>query len=298
VKENKKCIFCEKDLSIYKDKIEDFLVSNETFSLKICESCGVLYTSPFPAKNKINEYYKSDQYLSHSEKPKSPFEKLYFLIRNFNIKLKYRIIKKYKKKIEYLLDYGCGTGEFLSFCANKKMICVGYEPEENARKIANKKSSKFLSMLNDKNIIKENYYKKFDVVTLWHVLEHIYELEEIMALIKNALNQNGILFIALPNYESYDAKFYGNRWAGYDVPRHLYHFNYSAVKNLAKNNNLKIIKIKPLIFDSFFVSLLSEKNLKNPFYLIRGFFIGFISNLAGFLKIKPYSSQIYIIKKQ
>jgi len=99
----------------------------------------------------------------------------------------------------------------------------------------------------------------------------------------------------VPNYQSFDAAYYNRFWAAYDVPRHLYHFSQKSMAILMEANRLKIVDILPMWFDSFYVSLLSEKYKKNPLGPIVAFFIGMISNVIALVK-GNCSSVIYVIK--
>ncbi len=291
-----KCTICKEELKDIGLKVKDRLVSGEEFVLYSCMQCGLIHTSPIPDKNELSKYYKSEGYISHTEKPKNAFEQTYFFIRNKMIRKKIGFIKKYVKKTPSILDFGCGTGSFLAKCVEKGWIGYGFEPEKAARETARKITKAPVK----ENLDQLNKYKSnpFDVISLWHVIEHVYELDETMSCFNEVLKDGGLLVIAVPDHESYDACFYREKWAGYDTPRHLYHFNENAIKALGIKYGFKLIGKKPLIFDSFFVSLLSENEKKNVLKHLRAAIVGLISNIYGLLKIKPYSSQVYFLKKE
>lgn len=291
----KNCVVCNKELSDTGFVVKDKLVSGKEFFLQKCYDCAILHTSPVPEASELNNYYKSNDYISHSEKPKGLFDKLYFFIRRRMINKKIKFVKKYAKRKENILDFGCGTGFFLEKCQVEGMNSFGFEPDINAAEIAKQKIK--TKVFNELEQLEQFKTGPFDIITLWHALEHIYELDNTMKTINDILREDGLLAIAVPDYESHDAAFYKNNWAAYDAPRHLYHFNKNAIKKLGEKYNLRLIGKKPLIFDSFFVSLLSEKNSKSFFSVARAAFVGLVSNIFGLLKIKPYSSQVYFLIK-
>lgn len=269
---------------------QDYLVSNEKFQLKPVDKYpGLLNTFPFPPADQLSKYYESEDYISHSDDAKGLVSQLYYWVKNYNLKHKHKLITKASNGIN-VLDYGCGTGEFVRYLNTQNLNAIGFEPNPVAFKIASEK---------DKN----NFYstsdffdeKKFDVITLWHVLEHIPNLFEELARLKNALNPNGKLFIAVPNYESFDAQYYQEYWAAYDVPRHLWHFNQISFSKIADEFGMVIESIHPMIFDSFYASLLSEKYKGSSLGLLKAFGIGLISNLKA-MKNGQFSSLIYQLK--
>ena len=195
---------------------------------------------------------------------------------------------KIEKKI---LDVGCGTGDFLKAAQNNGWVVIGIEPNQEARSIANSKTNNAVFDIDHLSKINDH----FDVITLWHVLEHLPDLKTQIENLKRLLNPNGTLIIAVPNFKSYDAKFYKSNWAAYDVPRHLWHFSKKSISKLFQNNGLKVIKHKPMLFDSFYVSLLSEKYKSGKMNPFRALWVGLYSNILGFIK-KEYSSHIYILK--
>lgn len=270
-------------------KAKDNLVSNEEFEIKTTKIEGLLRTSPAPSEDKIGNYYQSENYISHTDSSKTFIDKLYQIIKSYSLKRKNKLFKKYNPTAKTILDIGSGTGDLISYC-NKNFDCYGTEPNKNARELSLKKGNKVVAKIEDLPV------KKFDIITMWHVLEHVHDLKRQLISIHEMLNENGIAIIAVPNYTSYDAKYYKEAWAAYDVPRHLWHFNKHSMKTILKENNLFVVKILPMIFDSFYVSLLSEKIKTGNSNFINAIWIGLKSNLRA-KSTGEYSSLIYIAKK-
>ncbi len=265
----------------------DQTVSKESYEVMINKEYDMLITSPVP--DNLENYYLSDSYISHTDSKKTLFDKVYQLVKNYTLKSKLNLINSFNTDDKTILDIGAGTGDFLNVCKKNNWKISGIEPSLKAREIASKKS---ITLKEDITEIKED---KFDVITLWHVLEHIPNLIEYISQLKKLLKNKGVLIIAVPNYKSYDAKYYKEFWAAYDVPRHLWHFSKSSIEKLFSSVNMKVEKILPMKFDSFYVSLLSEKYKTKKSRPIRAFYRGLKSNLKA-KTTKEYSSLIYIIK--
>ena len=273
---------------------KDHSVSKETFELKHNKEFDMLVTQPQPSEKELSKYYQSEDYISHTDANKSLIEKAYQIIKKHALKNKLQLLNSLNTENKTLLDIGSGTGDFLSVCEKGNWEVTGVEPNLKARnfssyKLHNKSTNKIKSDLSE---IKNT---KFDVITLWHVLEHIPNLEEYIYQLKQLLKPNGFLIIAVPNYKSFDAKHYKEFWAAYDVPRHLWHFSKNSIKVLFEKQQMKIENIIPMKFDSFYISILSEKYKNNKNNFIKAFYIGLVSNLKA-LSTKEYSSLTYIIK--
>ena len=266
---------------------KDNSISKENFELKLNTEFNMLVTQPVP-KN-LSKYYESEDYISHTDGKKSMFEKVYQLVKNYTLKKKIKLINSFNSEEKTILDIGAGTGDFLSVCKNDNWNVLGIEPNEKARKIAESKK------INLQENLSEVKNKKFDVITMWHVLEHVENLQEYIQQLKELLKENGTLLIAVPNYKSYDAAYYKSYWAAYDVPRHLWHFSKDSISKLMFKEQMSVQKIKPMPFDAFYVSLLSEKYKSGKMNFIKGFWIGLISNFKS-INTKEASSLIYIIK--
>jgi SAM-dependent methyltransferase len=206
---------------------------------------------------------------------------------------KYRILEKHLSSdgaMYDLLDYGCGTGAFLQYCKDKGLMVQGYEPGEHASEIARQKN---LIVSNEEDF-KWAGCSNYHAITLWHVLEHIPDLNKTIKFFHRILSGNGILLIAVPEFSSFDGRFYKNKWAAWDVPRHLYHFNETTLNDLIVSGGFKFIKKYPLVFDSYYISMLSESS---KLMYLRAALVGLISNLVARFGIMPFSSQIYVYKK-
>ena len=271
-------------------KIKDHFLTQEIFEIKDTETKGIYRTSPVPEN--LDKYYDSSDYISHHQDSGSLKEKLYKFLQGFNLKYKKNILKKELTAKDKVLDYGCGAGEFLKFIENDFQT-YGFEPNESARNYASQKLSKTIILSNLELIENES----LDAITLWHVFEHIDNQEDILKIFHNKLKTNGLLIIAVPNPTSFDAQHYKEFWAAYDVPRHIYHITKAGMEKLMNTDKWKIKKIKPLLLDSFYISMLSEKYKKSSLFWIKGLVFGTISNFKA-SKNNEYSSLIYVIEKK
>jgi 2-polyprenyl-3-methyl-5-hydroxy-6-metoxy-1,4-benzoquinol methylase len=267
---------------------KDYLVSGETFDLLYDAERKMLITSPQPSLENLSKYYESNEYISHTDNKKGIINSLYQQVKKRALQSKSSLIYKLNEGEGSLLDIGAGTGDFLKTAKDKGWEINGVEPNENARDLA---ASKNIIL---KKSIEDFTGNTFDVITLWHVLEHLPNLEETIHKIENLLAPGGTLIIAVPNYNSFDSNYYKSHWAAFDVPRHLWHFSQSAMKVIF-SKELSLHKIKPLVFDSFYVSLLSEKNKNGNTNFAKAFFIGLWSNISAWSS-KEYSSLIYCYK--
>lgn len=267
--------------------VKDNSVSKEVFELLHDEDLDMLITSPQPKGTELSKYYESDDYISHTDGKRSVFEKAYHFIKNIALKNKLSLVNSLQKKGK-LLDIGAGTGDFLLTAKNDGWNVIGVEPSEKARLIAAKKGIELKPVADFDD-------HSFDIITMWHVLEHVPDLQNQIKELKRLLKPNGAIIIAVPNFKSYDAKYYGEFWAAYDTPRHLWHFSKTAIKKLFQNENIELVKILPMKFDSFYVSLLSEKYKTGKMNFIKAFFIGLKSNWKAKEKFE-YSSHIYVLK--
>ena len=271
--------------------VKDFSVSGESFSLLLNEEYEILKTHPQPSLDKLGSYYEFEDYISHTDGKRTLFEKMYHFIKRKAIRDKVKLINSYQPLKGKILDIGAGTGDFLLECKNQNWDILGIEPNDKAKGIALGKGVKF------GDTIEKLESNSFDVITMWHVLEHVPDVEHQVAELKRLLKPSGTIIIAVPNFKSYDAKYYKEFWAAYDVPRHLWHFSKTAIEKLFDKQNMNLEDIKPMWFDSFYVSLLSEKYKSGKMNFISGFFIGLISNVSGFFK-KEFSSHIYVLKNK
>jgi 2-polyprenyl-3-methyl-5-hydroxy-6-metoxy-1,4-benzoquinol methylase len=268
----------------------DYSVSKETFELYQDETLDMLITSPQPSLENLGKYYESEDYISHTDNKRSLFEKMYHFIKNIALKNKLNLINSLQPQKGRILDIGAGTGDFLSVAKNDGWETIGVEPSERAKSIAKNKGVSFVEQTSE---LENN---SFDLISMWHVLEHVPDLDAQIKELKRLLKPSGTLIIAVPNFKSFDAKHYGKFWAAYDVPIHFWHFSKTAIKLLFEKEEMKLEKILPMKFDSFYVSLLSEKYKSGKMNFIKAFLIGLQSNIKAKENFE-YSSHIYIIKK-
>ena len=202
---------------------DDHSVSKESFALVKCHKCALILTNPRPKKEFLSQYYQSNEYISHTDKANSLTNLIYKIVRSYTLRKKVRLLNRLNAGVGKVLDYGCGTGDFIMKCRKQKWEAYGVEPDDQARSLAVKKNKD--SVFADIKDLNE----KFDIITAWHVVEHISDLVDTIKALKKKLNNGGSFVIALPNHKSYDAEFYGSSWAAYDVPRHLYHFDQQSM---------------------------------------------------------------------
>ena len=270
-------------------KTKDFSVSGEEFELLLDTELNMLRTHPEPRD--LENYYNSEAYISHTDSSKTLVDKLYQYIKRRNLRKKIRLINKYTTSNKTLLDIGAGTGSFLESAKYNGWETFGIEPNKKARDLAINKS---LDLKANIDLLEK---KSFQVITLWHVLEHLPNLDLQINKIVSLLNEDGALILAVPNFQSYDAKYYREYWAAYDVPRHLSHFSQLSIKKLFTQNGMRVVDTRPMIFDSFYVSLLSEKYKHGKGNFLKAFLVGLKSNISAW-RTKEYSSLLYILKKE
>lgn len=274
-------------------KVKDHSVSGTTFSVWGCLDCEFRFTQHVPDGDAIGPYYKSEAYISHSNTQKGLVNQLYHKVRKITLSNKRKLIEKMTGHATgNLLDIGAGTGAFASYMAQNGWRVTGLEPDAEARKIAAEVHRIQLLPIDELFRLPAQQY---DAITLWHVLEHVHDLSGYMKQLKSLLKPGGMLFIAVPNYTSYDAQRYKDYWAAYDVPRHLYHFSPRSMKKLLEVNGLKLKSCKPMWFDSFYVSMLSEKYLTGQTKLLKGAWVGALSNMKALSDKERCSSLIYCI---
>lgn len=288
------CPICETDKIETVNEIRDHFLTGEKFQLTKCRNCGFLFTNPRPEKSLLGKYYESEDYFSHSKKKKGLITFLYDSVKNYSLNKKYKIISAYKNDGN-ILDIGCATGEFLNQFKKHGWKTKGIEPADEPRQFA---IENYHLDVQPEEALNEFYEDSFDVISMWHVLEHVPDLKERMEQIRRILKKDGLLVIALPNYLSWDGQHYQDYWAGYDVPRHLYHFTQKTITELLARYSLSIFKTVPLKFDSFYVSLLSEKYKTGKLIYPKAFFNGLKSNAQAGKHKNNYSSLIYLARFQ
>ncbi len=273
-------------------QVKDFSVSGEEFSIYECADCTARFTQDVPEENAIHSYYEFPDYISHTDTRKGLVNNLYHRVRKITLSSKKNLVEKLShKKSGTLLDYGAGTGAFLNEMKTAGWQVTGLEPDKGAR---DKAQALYQIQMNTPDHLHSLATESLDVITLWHVLEHVHSLHETLEQLKRVLKKGGIIFIAVPNYTSTDARIYKSEWAAWDVPRHLYHFAPKSVKKLFEIHGFQFQQLLPMWFDSFYVSMLSEKYRNGKPGLVNAFFSGLKSNVAAMRGHEFCSSLIYV----
>jgi 2-polyprenyl-3-methyl-5-hydroxy-6-metoxy-1,4-benzoquinol methylase len=273
---------------------KDYTVSAENFAISYCQNCKTGITQAAPDQENIGKYYQSDSYISHSNTKEGLVNRLYHIARNFMLGSKKNTVTKYAKLSKgKLLDIGSGTGYFLNAMKESAWEVMGIEADENARKFSEKQFALTVFLPEKINQLPDN---QFDAITLWHVLEHLHDLGGTWKHLARLLKDTGVLLIAVPNHQSYDAKHYQAFWAAYDVPRHLWHFSPKSIETLAQEHGFQIVAKKIMPFDPFYIALLSEKYKGSSLGLLAGAWHGGLALLQGLLNVDKSSSVIYVLK--
>lgn len=290
---NKKCPWCDSNKTQINLWVKDLFLTQETFEIHECNNCGLLFTEPRPSQNEIGKYYQSEEYYSHKENKKGFIPKLYEMVKSINLKNKYNMATAGLTKGK-VLDIGCGVGDFLQTMEANGWKTTGIEPSEDAKTIACQRINATLLLPEEINQLQDESY---DLITMWHVLEHIDDLKEEIKQLQRLLKKGGRLLLALPNFKSYDAMYYKEFWAAYDVPRHLNHFCKTSINNVFKNSELKWTNTSKLIWDAYYISYMSEKYQHHSLPLVRGTIRGMLSNITA-RKNGEWSSMVYIFEKE
>jgi len=284
------CPSCGHSESTHFLDITDFRVSRDVFPVHRCMGCGLHYTKLVPGINEIGQFYKAESYDSHRLDNRSFISRVYRIVRGINVRKKVSWVQRYLKS-GTVVDYGCGLGHFVKGLQDSGYDASGFEIDSEVRSLAKKELGLSLNSLDDFKALQS---QSLDLISMWHVLEHIYELNADFQHVLDKLKSDGYLFIAVPNFRSYDAQYYGKNWEAYDVPRHLYHFDTNQVVEFCSRFGLKHVETIPMKFDSYYVSMRSEKNKDNGSTL-KGLRIGALSNLRG--KKYGYSSHVFVLQK-
>lgn len=272
----------------------DYLVSGESFEIMECNECTLRFTNLIPVESEIDKYYKSDDYISHTTNTTSIFDVIYKIVRKYTLRSKRKTVEQFfKTQSGTVLDIGCGTGDFLKIMKHHGWKISGVEVNQEAQKLAETNTSSII--MNQKDFFQTE--QTYDVITLWHSLEHLHDLKKYLQKISISLNANGVVIIAVPNYNSYDAEYYQKDWAAYDAPRHLYHFSAKSMNNLMGRFKFKLLHNKQMPFDPFYVSLLSEMSVRKKNNIIKALWIGWKSYLKGRIDANRGSSVLYVFKK-
>ena len=287
------CPVCQNNIFEKYLEVQDYTVSNKKFQIVVCKSCDFKFTNPRPDQDEIGEYYKAESYISHSNTSKGLIAKIYHSVRKYTLKRKINLINRLYPQKGKLLDVGCGTGMFLNEARGNGWKVNGIEPDSGARQIAEEINKSTIKT----EILSSFQHEKFNIITMWHVLEHVHLLNETVDWLKERITEDGSIIIAVPNHESKDAEIYQAQWAAYDVPRHLYHFSQKSIKQLFEQKGFRLEETLPMKFDSFYVSMLSTKYQTGKINYLKAFTDGLKSNFDAGNNDENYSSLIYIFKK-
>lgn len=278
-------------------QVQDKSVSQETFTIQQCQACGFQFTNPRPDAAHIGKYYESDAYVSHNSGAQGLINQVYKVARYFTVRRKVALITKLNGgRKGALLDYGCGTGHFLAGAKKAGWQVAGLEPNARARQDATERVGQ---PIQGPAALAELPLASFDVITLWHVLEHVHTLNETLDQLIRVLRPGGKLLIAVPNVDSLDAQHYGPDWAAYDVPRHLYHFGPAAMRRLLDRHGLVLGQTLPMVLDAYYVSMLSERHRPaeqsgGALAVLRA---GYVSNQYAAQHGGQYSSVLYVAER-
>lgn len=277
----------------------DHTVSGEQFAVALCPSCALLHTLPRPEGAALDRYYDSPDYISHTSAKRNLMERLYNVGRGWALKQKIALIQRHSPKPTdakpmHLLDVGAGTGHFLAEARQNGYTVTGVEPSAAARQVAER--SQKIALLTEDSLgsLPDG---RFDVITLWHVLEHVPAPQARLAELHRLLSPTGILCIAVPNPQSADASHYGPDWAAWDVPRHLNHFMPNVMRGMGAKAGLKSIATKGLVLDAFYIALLSERYRTGETRWLPAIQQGLASNAKARRHSDTWSSQVYLFKR-
>lgn len=287
------CPVCKTSPVVSVLEVKDHSVSKEVFTVASCPSCHLRLTQGVPCETAIQRYYQSDAYVSHTNTRKGLIHFLYHIVRSFTLNRKVQLVRHFTRRNTGMhLDLGAGTGAFVNAMDKAGWNTIGLEPDKGARETA-------VTTFNVSIYPSDNLFqlpdKSYDAITLWHVLEHVHQLHETVGKLSALLSKEGKLFIAVPNYTSGDAHHYQANWAAYDVPRHLYHFSPDSMRILLQQHGLRLLAVRPMWFDSFYVSMLSEQYKGGSVF--SGVLQGLLSNVRAVLKRERCSSLIYIAER-
>lgn len=291
----KHCPLCgSEEQAVHYLSCPDHMLGNGLFSMVRCKVCDLVYTNPRPHEKNLGAYYQSQEYISHTEQKRNLPEKIYYRVQSYMLSRKARLINRLEINSKRLMDVGCGTGAFAKHMQDAGYQVVAIEPQTSAREKARQKG---LQVFDNQKETLGLHKESLDVITLWHVLEHQARFMDSLKQYQQLLAPGGWLIIAVPQHQSFDAGFYKEFWAAYDLPRHLLHFSEHTLKAAASKSGFELVDKKGMPFDAFYVSLLSEKYKGGFLGVLRALLVGFWSNLLASLNIKPWSSQIFVFRK-
>ncbi len=290
-----RCPACSANRIVDLFRARDYLVSGREYLIRRCEACGMGWTADPPPEEEAGGYYLSGEYISHTDRKKNFSDHLYHLARNYMLGRKHRLTTLVTGKHSgSLLDVGSGTGYYAAYMKERGWQVSAIEPNDQAREYS---ASHFSLSVTTPDRIEDFATGSFDCITFWHVLEHLYEPGQWLNEVRRLLKDDGRCIIALPNFSSADAEWFGKRWAALDVPRHLWHFTPDALQKFVGARGFNCERIVPLPLDLFYISSLSYRNNGNRLPLARGVLTGLFIALRNLLRKEKASSLVYLISK-
>ncbi len=292
----KECPLCGNSKLESTMRCTDFYATGEEFDIVSCTVCDFTFTQGVPVESEIGKYYDTPDYISHSDTQKGFMNAIYHRVRRYMLGKKAHIVERQSGlKSGRLLDIGTGTGYFSSMMQQRHWQVTAIEKNASARQFAKSHFNLHVLPETDLCTLSPN---SFDVITLWHVMEHLEHLHETWDCLHQLLSDKGELIIAVPNRKSYDANKYKKYWAAYDVPRHLWHFGPNSIRLLADQHHFQLVDSYPMPFDAFYISMLSEKYQKHSFPMLRGLYSGLVGGIKSFYNKERSSSMIYVFRKK
>lgn len=274
--------------------VPDWLVSKENFELQQCAECSFVFTSNAPSQETAGPYYESEEYVEHTDTKKGLIYGVYHQARKLMLKFKLSTIKNFNRGNK-ILDIGSGSGYFINFMKQNGYDVSGVEISEKAVALCKEKFN--INVNSPLDFLAKKLPTDFDIISMWHVFEHVYNFEEYFEIIYNSLKADGKVFVALPNPDCFEAKYYKEYWNGFDTPRHLWHFSPRTFRKFAENRGFKLIAMRRLPLDPFFNAMVSNSYQSGFKFLPYTFLIGLISFINGLLNQNKASSLIYVLQK-
>ena len=293
---HKNCPLCGSSTIEKRFACKDHFATGEVFDIVRCKECGFVFTQDIPSEECIANYYDSPTYVSHSDTKKGLVNSLFHIVRKIMLRRKATLIKRLTLlQNGKILDYGAGVGAFANTMRNRGWDVTAIEKSEAARKVA---KEKYGIELLPEEALGSVESGSVDVITLWHVMEHLQQVDAFWDEMHRILDETGIAVIAVPNCSSYDADNYQEHWAAYDVPRHLWHFTPSTIMRLGEKHGFILERQYPMPFDGFYISMLSEGYKGSRLKALRGVWNGFLGLCTTMEKCSASSSIIYVFRKK
>ena len=255
------CILCNsKKYFNTIETVTDRFDKSSQYQIQRCR-CGMISTNPRLDFEELSDHYKNKNYHPQNRENRI-FNCFYRIAQIFNNRSKKKLIQKYHCK-GFLLDYGGGDGQFCRYMSRNNWNTHIYEPY---LKISGIKGG----FVSDKKEVKSGFY---DVISMFHSLEHIYDLDDAFSLISRSLIEKGVLIVSVPNYNAAERPWFKSKWIAYDVPRHVHHFTIESIKKILDKYGFEIIDYRPMYIDTIYNIIMSynsrlEVILKAPLLIL------------------------------